>query len=85
LTLSDENLSKIYSMDFQQNLLVAGGHGGRVSIFGKSDIVMSWKAHFGWISGVSFVKKLLLTSSNDKNMILWDLNYQKGEKIPRKF
>ncbi len=36
LSAYDKPLSKIYSMDFSRsgNLLVAGGHGGHVSVFG---------------------------------------------------
>ena len=69
----DSNLKKIYSMSFQSdlkpNIFVAGGHGGRVAVFGVHDIVsksseggdnlidslMSYKAHSGWISTVQFL------------------------------
>lgn len=68
-------------MDFHENLLAVGGHGGRLSIFGKSSTpLLSWKGHNGWISDVLFVNKLLLTSSNDKQVSIWNVNLQKGIK-----
>ena len=71
-------------------LLAAAGHGGRVSLFGidshnaQEDPLLSWKAHKGWVAGVAFVdtadpaspssQRLLLTASNDKTVVLWDVN-----------
>jgi hypothetical protein len=109
---SDSQLSKIYSMHFNASngtpdLLAAGGHGGRVSIYGLAckkdastatnynDPILSWKAHSGWISGVQFYggaasnnntkSQLLLTSGNDKGVVLWDLSQQEAStKEPKK-
>jgi WD40 repeat protein len=56
--------------------------------------LLSFKAHKGWISGVQFLTKrdglalddpecghLVLTSSNDKSIAIWDINKQQGLKM----
>eukprot|EP00938_MAST-03A_sp_MAST-3A-sp1_P001954 g1954.t1 len=56
--LEDSYLSRVYSMSFSKDasMLVAAGHGGRVSVFSAlaqsedDDVLMSFKAHSGWIS-----------------------------------
>lgn len=72
----DDALKKIYSMDWRNGLLLAGGHQGRVSVFGtrgeEGEVLMSFKASRGWISSMQFVSLddaesdlLFLTASND--------------------
>lgn len=83
----DDKLKRIYSMDFGPQgcpLLAAGGHHGFVRIHGtktpmRSDPIMTFQAHRGWISSVSLAPSesgstRLLTSSNDGSIKLWDLN-----------
>jgi WD40 repeat protein len=47
--------------------------------------LLSWKGHQGWVAGVAFAgadaaadsqtsQRLLLTASNDKTVVLWDVN-----------
>lgn len=51
----------------------------------QEDPLLSWKAHKGWVAGVAFAgagagmdslssQRLLLTASNDKTVVLWDLH-----------
>eukprot|EP00850_Spirogloea_muscicola_P008812 SM000048S16524 [mRNA] locus=s48:150227:153170:- [translate_table: standard] len=106
----DPALTKIYTMSHsasKSSLLAAGGHNGRISIFGVAntgsssqscrgledscssmgDPLLSWKAGSGWISHVQFLSSdtqdnttLLLSSSNDFSVVLWDINKDTGAK-----
>eukprot|EP00850_Spirogloea_muscicola_P012427 SM000080S22942 [mRNA] locus=s80:214004:216926:- [translate_table: standard] len=112
----DPALTKIYTMSqsaSKSSLLAAGGHNGRISIFGVAnagsssqscrgledscssmgDSLLSWKAGSGWISHVQFLSSdtqdnttLLLSSSNDCSVVLWDINKDSGakESLPMK-
>ncbi|KAJ7533464.1 hypothetical protein O6H91_13G050500 [Diphasiastrum complanatum] len=119
--LYDPSLTRIYSMDVacversDRALLAAGGHQGRMAVFGthigcnshfqgdyassKTDLeanasleilpLLSWKGCKGWISQVKFLSEqpqegsmLLLSSSNDSSLILWDINKQE-QKHPQ--
>eukprot|EP01018_Ginkgo_biloba_P021314 Gb_13014 [translate_table: standard] len=96
--LVDPALKRIYSVDVavlngtERALLAAGGHGGRISVYGTSIAssdgmddsesvaegpLMTWKGSVSWISAVRFLKQdsmLLLSSSNDGGLLLWDIN-----------
>eukprot|EP01052_Picozoa_sp_SAG31_P036650 SAG31_NODE_4608_length_3098_cov_3.502167_4_plen_457_part_00 len=103
--LADGSLTKVYTMDWAGAsgsgwLLAAGGHGGRVAVFGGGkqpskglssnggETLLSWKAHHGWVGHVQFCgrngdhngggSRLLLTASNDKSLMIWDLNKVAG-------
>jgi hypothetical protein len=77
-------------MHYHNGLLCAGGHGGRVSVFGipessqAPELVHSFKAAAGWIGETRFVsggtaeRRLLMTSSNSGEMSIWDLS----KKVP---
>lgn len=63
-TMYDASLSKAYALDWQPNLMAAGGKDGMCAIFGSSadtnedelvPSLMSSKLHKGWISDVQFV------------------------------
>lgn len=90
-TYVDGNLKKIYSISFRPcgKLVAAAGHGGMAGIFGighggagGEDVLLSWKAHQGWIGDIQFGSQqkedassnLVLSTSNDKMVILWDIN-----------
>jgi WD40 repeat protein len=91
-TYHDTNLKKIYSISFRPcgKLVAAAGHGGIAGIFGigssegsdGENVLLSWKAHQGWIGDVQFVSQqqaesasnLILSTSNDKTVVLWDIN-----------
>jgi WD40 repeat protein len=79
---SDDALKKIYTLAFSPgdaSLLAAAGHQGRCSIFAAAgdnpgDVLMSFKAHSGWVASAHFVgPRLLLTAANDAVVTLWDL------------
>ena len=79
---SDDSLKKIYTLAFSPgdaSLLAAAGHQGRCSIFAAAgsnpgDVLMSFKAHSGWVASAHFVgPRLLLTAANDAVVTLWDL------------
>jgi len=86
--VTDSQLKRVYSMNFHASkpILACGGHGGRVAVFSstfsksKSDeLLLSFKASKGWISGVRFVDDMdcgLLVSSNDGTVSLWDCTVQ---------
>merc|ERR1712232_806294 len=84
-----EQLKKIYSMDWHRDngLLAAGGHGGRVAVFGigSADPLLSFKASRGWISGIQFANRgnLLLSSSNDGCVMLWDPSKTTERGVPK--
>jgi WD40 repeat protein len=77
----DDALKKIYSMSFSPDcaLLAAVGHNGRATVFGASgtstgDVLMSFKAHKGWVASTMFLNShLLLTAANDAVVTIWDL------------
>jgi WD40 repeat protein len=92
-TYVDGNLKRIYSISFRPcgKLVAAAGHGGMAGIFGighggggagGEDVLLSWKAHQGWIGDIQFVSQqkedassnLVLSTSNDKMVVLWDIN-----------
>ena len=92
-TYHDNNLKRIYSISFRPcgKLVAAAGHGGIAGIFGigssaggsdAEDVLLSWKAHQGWIGDIQFVSQqqaesasnLVLSTSNDKTVVLWDIN-----------
>ena len=98
----DSNLKRIYSISFRPcgKLVAAAGHGGMAGIFGigntaggdGEDVLLSWKAHNGWIGDIQFVShqkdnqasNLVLSASNDKTVVLWDINtatQKKGGKV----
>ena len=93
--VADLNLKKIYSMAFHSKrpILAAGGHLGRVSVFSSTmkdaeadEVLLSFKASKGWISGLRFVDDLnagLLSTSNDGNLCLWDCT-QEHERAPKR-
>eukprot|EP00941_MAST-03F_sp_MAST-3F-sp1_P004321 g4321.t1 len=82
----DNGMKRIYGMSMvncsTNFLLAAGGHGGRVSIFGNDELpLLSFKAHGGWVCDVHFLSSntncwagRLLTASNDCSVSLWDIN-----------
>ncbi|KAI5076003.1 hypothetical protein GOP47_0008068 [Adiantum capillus-veneris] len=106
--LQDKYLTRIYTMSarfvsqHQRTLLAAGGHQGRIAVFGTTsgmvrgvsvsmesdknefqEPLLSWKGSSCWISGVKFLSvqaresaNLLLSSANDGNLVLWDINKQ---------
>jgi WD40 repeat protein len=54
-------------------------HCDAIGFDSEADVVLSFKGHGGWISGCQFVEGIkdrcaLLTSANDKKIILWDLS-----------
>lgn len=79
-------------------LLAAGGKNGRTAVYRisrhqnrseHSHIMFSFRAHSGWVSDVSFVETeadqrriLLLTSSNDGSVKVWDLTKEQ-ELMPQ--
>ena len=72
--VEDCDLKRMYSMDWKNGVLLAGGHQGRVAMFGARSedrkLLMSFKASRGWISAVQFLELpkrdlLFLTASND--------------------
>ncbi|GLJ04739.1 hypothetical protein SUGI_0002310 [Cryptomeria japonica] len=77
-TLADRLLTRIYSVDVaaldgsHNALVAAGGHGGRISVYGTSICsedcgeegpLMTWKASSGWISGVKFLRRQVSSAS----------------------
>ncbi|GBG86227.1 hypothetical protein CBR_g41132 [Chara braunii] len=111
--LGDGALSKIYCMDLwegENSLLIAGGHLGRMAVFGVGAVrrgwgnvdhdaeehddggnagenaegpLLSWKGSSGWASCTQFLSRqdqdesmFVLTSSNDRTIVLWDINKQ---------
>lgn len=118
----DPSMTRVYALDecaakvgARGKLLAAGGHAGRLAVFGireaqesgfcerlasdcarpanrgdndldpeegiADEPLMAWKGGGGWISAVQFLTlqphesaTLLLTSSNDRSMVLWDLD-----------
>ncbi|CAK9862266.1 unnamed protein product [Sphagnum jensenii] len=116
------NTSVEANMDFapiadrRTALLAAGGHNGRIAVFGiesgmcarpsteikeveaagpivsskeespdeACEPLLSWKGSSGWISQVHFLSQqpqgatLLLSSSNDGSIVIWDLNKQQA-------
>jgi len=98
--LEDPYLSRVYSMSFSNDasMIVAAGHGGRVSVFSAlksaasnneeeqdDRILMSFKAHSGWISTAQFLNEphILLTASNDSTLTLWDLSKENFKGTPK--
>jgi WD40 repeat protein len=90
----DEQLKKIYSLDWHGSLplFAGGGHGGRAAVFGLDSgaPLMSFKVSKGWVSGVQFLPAspcrpapssvLLLSASNDGSLSLWDCGKQGAGK-----
>jgi hypothetical protein len=90
----DEQLKKIYSLDWHTSLplFAGGGHGGRAAVFGldSGSPLMSFKVSKGWVSGVQFLPAspscpahssvLLLSASNDGSLSLWDCGKQGAGK-----
>jgi hypothetical protein len=118
----DPSMTRVYALDecaakvgARGKLLAAGGHAGRLAVFGireaqesgfcerlasdcarpankgdndsepeegiADEPLMAWKGGGGWISAVQFLTlqphenvTLLLTSSNDRSVVLWDLD-----------
>jgi hypothetical protein len=81
------SIAKSYTLDFHPSLplVCAGGHNGQCSILKytleKQEEIVSWRAHHGWISSSCFfpigsnssaTTALVLTSSNDGQIALWD-------------
>ena len=97
--LRDEKLTRIYSMNFLQTqsggeIIVAGGHQGRVAIWGGDSLLSSFRAHQGWVSDVQWLSEtaapsvsqnILLTSGNDQSIVLWDTNKVSGYSPPAVF
>lgn len=79
----DPLLTKVYSMDFSDDgqMLAAAGHGGVLAVFSAAGS-MAFKAHRGWVSQVQFptfggaANNLLISTSNDSTVALWDISKQ---------
>lgn len=81
---ADSTLKRMYALSFHsfKPLLAGGGHQGRVSVFSaacqktkEEEVLLSFKASKGWISGVRFLSGMecgLVVTSNDGELSLWD-------------
>ncbi|BBN15814.1 hypothetical protein MPTK1_7g01080 [Marchantia polymorpha subsp. ruderalis] len=87
------DLAPICASSPKTGLLAAGGSQGRLAVFAVSDAdsesasrapLLSWAVDSSWVSQVVFVSNqfqehgtLLLSSSNDGRVVLWDINKQR--------
>lgn len=86
----DPSLKKVYSISFKKNgppdVFVAGGHGGRIAVFGTKDLahpendegedggppgpLLSFKGHSGWISTVQFIGENNFSNQASSNILM---------------
>lgn len=80
--------SKAYSLDAHGSLVAAAGHGGVVHVHAhvavddddRSEPLLCFKAHTGWISDVRIAAAArLLTSSNDGTVSMWNLERTRAD------